>query len=318
MKTRFPLVAAIALAAAQGSFAPGHGAPAENTEAPGGSPARHPFFSGRPVITWVAAYSVEKTKARLDESFGGNGLQDAITHLALQFWIPTADGGIATTPKYGAISDETISLFSKWGHAHGIRVMLCVYNSLESWDWSLARSAFADHPAEFSDALVKEVERRHLDGVDIDLEGQGSLDDDKAAFVEFIRGLSGKLHAKGKQLTVDSFPSHWNAPNQTWWQDLLPLVDGLTSMGYADLGLDGEDWRGYPAQKAAAGNDVAKLLIGVPSDKDEWQNHPALDHIGWIAADGGMGVAIWDAQLDAPAWRQSDIWTKIRKISGRK
>jgi hypothetical protein len=268
-------------------------------------------------MTWVTAYGIDKAKARLDQSFGGNGLQNAITHLALQFWIPAADGSVGTTPKYGAISDETISLFTRWGHAHGIRVMLCVCNAVESWDWPLARSAFADHPKEFADALVAEAERRDLDGVDIDLEGLGSFDGDKAAFVQFIRGLSGKLHATGKQLTVDSFSSHWNAPNQTWWQDLLPLVDGLTSMGYAEIGLDGQDWRGYSSQKAAAGGDAAKLLIGVPSDKGEWQNHPALDQIEWIAADGAVGAAIWDTQLDAPAWRQSGIWAKIRKISGR-
>ena len=312
----FPVFAAIAFAVVPGSFCPVEGAPAETVEAPAPR-APQPSPPGRPVITWVAAYGIEKTKARLDESFGGHGLQNAITHLALQFWVPTPEGGIGKTAKYGEISDETISFFSRWGHAHGIRVMLCVYNSLDSWDWSLARSAFADHPREFADALVAEVEQRSLDGVDIDLEGQGALDEDKTAFVGFIRGLSEKLRARGKQLTVDSFSYRWNAPNQTWWQDLLPLVDGLTSMGYADLGLDGEDWRGYPSQKAAAGADAAKLLIGVPSGKDEWQNHPALDQIDWIATDGGVGVAIWDAQLDAPAWRQSDIWAKIRKICGR-
>ena len=318
MHSRFPVFAAIALAAAPGSLIPIGGVHAENAETAGGPPARHASFSGRPVMTWVPAYGIEKVKARLDESFGGNGLQNALTHLALQFWIPAADGSITTTPKYGVISDETISLFIRWGHAHGIRVMLCVHNALESWDWSLARSAFADHPKEFADALVAEADRRGLDGVDIDFEGNGSLDDDKDAFVNFVRDLSGKLHAQGKQLTVDSFAYRWNAPNQTWWRDLLPLVDGLTSMGYADTGLDGDDWRAYASQKAVAGADAAKLLIGVPSGKDEWRNHPALDHMDWIAADGGVGAAIWDAQLNAPAWRQDDIWAEIRKISGRK
>jgi hypothetical protein len=318
MNSRFPLVAAIALAALPGSLVPASAASAEDAPSAAGPSALHASFSGHPVMTWVPAYGIEKAKARLDESFGGDGLQNAITHLALQFWIPGADGSVGTTPKYSAISDETISFFTRWGHAHGIRVMLCVYNALESWDWSLAHSAFAGHSKEFADALVAEAERRGLDGVDIDLEGLGSFDDDKDAFVSFIRDLSGKLHARGKQLTVDSFAYRWNAPNQTWWQDLLPLVDGLTSMGYAETGLDGDDWRGYASQKAAAGADATKLLLAVPSDKDEWQNHPALDQMDWIAADGGVGAAIWDAQLDGPAWRQNDIWAKIRKISGRK
>jgi Glycosyl hydrolases family 18 len=318
MKWRFSLFAVIAFTLAQGNLFQMQGASTDDSQTARSSPIHDASFSGHIVMTWAPAYGIEKAKARLDESFGGNGLQSTITHLALQFWIPTAAGGVETTAKYGAISDETITFFRQWGHAHGIRVMLCVFNGLETWDWSLARSAFADHPKEFADALVAEVERRHLDGVDIDLEGQGSLDDDKAAFVQFMRGLSEQLHARGKHLTVDSFASRWNAPNQTWWQDLLPLVDGLTSMGYADIGRDGEDWHGYASQKAAAGAGAAKLLLGVPSEKDEWQAHPAVDQIDWIAADGGVGAAIWDAQLDAPAWRQSDIWAKIRKISGRK
>ena len=42
-------------------------------------------------------------------------------------------------------------------------------------------------------ALVTEVERLDLDGVDVDLEGNGSLDADRAAFVRFMRDLSTQL-----------------------------------------------------------------------------------------------------------------------------
>src|SRR3954470_17523884 len=92
----------------------------------------------RMVMTWVPPYAIDKCRARLHEDIGGLGPKDALTHLALQFWIPTRAGGIEKTPRYGAISDATIVEFRDWAHQHGIRAMLCVYNSVDAWDWTLA------------------------------------------------------------------------------------------------------------------------------------------------------------------------------------
>ncbi len=270
----------------------------------------------RLVMTWIPPYGVTKASARLNESFDGVGMKDGLTHLALQFWAPTKNGGVERVGKHDEISDATITELRDWCHAHGVRAMLCVYNGVKSWDWPLARAAFAEHPKDFAGALVAEAERLGLDGVDVDLEGNGSLDADKDAFVQFMRDLSARLHAKGKRLTVDSFAYIWHAPNQGWWKDLLPLVDGLTSMGYEELGAHAAEWRAYSAQQTAAGANAGKLLIGMPAHKDRWQGDPAPEHLRWVRDEGKVGVAIWDAQLDAAAWRTRDIWTILQQIRG--
>ncbi len=270
------------------------------------------------VMTWVPPYGIEKVKARLNESFDGLGMKDGLTHLALQFWTPTKSGGIERAQKYHPITDAAIAGLRDWGHTNGVRVLLCVFNGEQSWNWDLARAGFVEHPREFADALIAEVERLDLDGVDSDLEGNGSFDTDKAAFVAFMRDLSAKLHAKGKHLTVDTFAYIWNAPNQNWWPDLLPLVDGLTTMGYEEIGAKADGWRSFAAQKVAAGMNGAKLLIGMPATKNEWRGNKASEQLRWVREDGGVSVSFWDAQLDAAAWRAKEVWSVLKEIRGLK
>jgi GH18 family chitinase len=218
--------------------------------------------------------------------------------------------------KQGATEAAVVEL-RDWAHANGIRVMLCVYNAGGGkWDWPLARSAFAKHGEAFAKNLVAEVEQLGLDGVDVDLEGNGSFDADKAAFVTFMTNLSKQLHDRGKHLTVDTFSYQWNAPAQTWWPELLPLVDGLTTMGYESIGASAPEWRAYAAQRDAAGTSAAKLQIGMPSGKDNWKGNTALEQLNWVKTDGKTGVAIWDAQFRNAAWRKPEVWEKLKAIRG--
>jgi hypothetical protein len=268
----------------------------------------------RPVMTWVPPYAVARCKMRIDESFGGIGMKDALTHLGLQFWKPTRDGGLTRAGRTNEVNDAVIVEWRNWGRTNGVRVMLCVYNHVQSWDWTLARAGFAQHPDEFIEALVAEVDRFELDGVDIDLEGNGSFDADKEVFVDFIRKLSARLHAKGRHLTVDTFSYQWNAPNQTWWKDLLPHVDALTTMGYEGIGANAPEWRGYAFQKSAAGEHASKLMIGLPSGRDEWRGDGVLEHLQWLKDDGQLGVSFWDAQVRADAWRKVEVWKLLKEI----
>lgn len=268
-------------------------------------------------MTWVPHYAVGKGKARLAELLDGVGMKDALTHLGLQFWVPTGDGGITRIGRPAETTDDQIEELREWGHANGVRVLLCIYNGGKTWDWPLARAGFATHTEKFIEALLTEVNRLNLDGVDVDLEGIGSFDADKEAFVSFIRALSVRLHADGKHLTVDTFSYKWNAPNQTWWPELLPLVDGLTSMGYEQLGSQELDWRGYAFQKSAAGRYASKLMIGLPSHVGKWRDGSAMEHLQWLRDNGETGVSFWDAQISDEAWRTAEVWRTLEMIRGK-
>jgi hypothetical protein len=70
--------------------------------------------------------------------------------------------------------------------------------------------------------------------------------------------------------------------------------------------------------RAAAAKHASKLMIGLPSGRDEWRGNKAIEHIDWLKSDGGGGMSFWDAQLKSAAWRKPEIWTTLRKISGKK
>jgi hypothetical protein len=265
----------------------------------------------RPVTIWVPPYAVAKCRKQLDEN---PGVGEAITHLAMQFWVPTLAGDAELLNKWES-NGQAVAELRDWAHSRGVRAMLCIYNAGSGkWDWPLAKAAFADHRDVFVNSLVAEVERHKLDGVDVDLEGNGDLDADKDAFVAFIAQLSKELRARGKHLTVDTFAYKWNGPNQTWWAELFPHVDAIASMGYEETGASALEWRAYAAQRDAAGDHAAKLQIGMPSSKAEWRGNTAAEHLEWVVKDGKAGVAIWDAQLRAEAWRKPETWHAIKTI----
>ena len=216
--------------------------------------------------------------------------------------------------KFDRLTDDLVLEWRDWCHAHGARALLCVYNGEEKWDWGLARNAFITSREAFTAALLAETERLGLDGIDVDLEGNGAFDADRAAYVSFIGGLSAGLHAQGRQLFADSFAYVWNAPNQQWWPDLFPLVDGVSSMGYEETGARSDGWRGYASETAAAGKSPGKLLLGVPTHLESWQETTLAEHLGWFVKNSGPGVALWDAQFRAASWRTPDLWLLLQKL----
>jgi GH18 family chitinase len=242
-------------------------------------------------------------------------MKNGLTHLGLQFWRPSEKGKMQLVDDFKPIDDPTIIQFRKWGEAHNVRVFLCVYNGYkDGWNWELAKTAFDTYRKQFIAALVSEIVRLQLDGVDIDFEGKGTRDGDKKAFFEFIKELSFALKANGKELTVDSFAYKWNAPNQGWWKLLLPYVDALHVMGYSETGSKSTSWRSYDFLKAAAGKYSSKLLIGVPSHASNWEKASVQEHLEWIVTDPSVGLAIWDAQLKDSKWRTQEIWQTISRI----
>jgi hypothetical protein len=270
----------------------------------------------RKVITWVPPYGIAAAKAQLVKTYSGYGPRNGITHLALQFFKPTKSGGVGRATHYGTASSSDIKWFVTWGHKYGIKVVLCIYNGENGWDWPLAKAAFTTGKTAFVNNLIDKMNAFGFDGIDVDLEGIGDLNGDKDAYVSFIQALAERVHVAGKTLTIDSFHYIYNAPNQDWWAALFPLVDGINSMGYEDLGRNAPTWQKYLAQKQKAGAYSAKLQIGLPTHLPEWQGNTTLQQVQWFKTTqaGRVGIAIWDAQFQHPSWATKSVWSYLRLV----
>lgn len=292
------------------------------------------------VIAWVPPYGLQASMEAMESNplIGAN-----LTRLGLQLWNPAPDGrGLVFAPKSKAgdlVTPADVIRFRDWARARNIKLMLTVYNNsqvLGHWDWALAKRAFADHPQEFAQALLAEMARFDLDGIDLDLEGEGQLDADRPAYAKFVALLSAQLKARQKLLTIDSFHSPCaNAPNMGWWADWRGQVDAIHSMGYDDL-YEGstEVFTPPDAPACEAGAHIFKyswqlqyglragyrpdqILLGLPTWLGHW-GKPGLgtdvsSHLREVQA-LGAGVALWDLQLAAPAWRSDASWEAVRAL----
>lgn len=289
------------------------------------------------VVGWVPAYDVEAamTAMQSDPQIG-----QALTHIGLQFWNPSSDGRsvvLAPASRDGTLIDEAaIARVREFAHARGIKVLLTVYNNSETtlkWDWDLARRAFKGKRRAFARALVATMLKHTLDGIDLDLEGEGGFDADREAYARFVHTLAKAVLGHGKELTIDSFHSPcWNAPNMAWWSDWLGYVDAIHSMGYADLYESSEETFTAEGQTPCmggaklfkyswqlgwgldAGYRVDQIVLGQPTWVDRWgasgRETDAISHIREVQGFGG-GIALWDLQLPAPEWRSAQTWCAV-------
>jgi hypothetical protein len=266
--------------------------------------------AGAHVASWVPPYHVQEAKQQLSASFDGLTMADGLSFLALQFWLANGSSTILDS----TVSEEDVAWFRDWAHQHGVKILLCVHNNTGDWNWPVAVSSFRDNRDAFAAHLLSEVAARDFDGVDVDFEGiVDATADDQEAYRLMIEALSNGLHPLGKVLTVDSFHGQWNAPNWNWWPGLLPLVDGITSMGYEQSSLD-FDYATLVEHAAAA---PQKLMIGVPGYHGTWMGHTVTEQLEWIVQQGVVGTSIWDASLGAVEWQQRSVWEQLQVIKSR-
>jgi len=280
------------------------------------------------IMSWVAPYNISACKTMAQADFGLCDPKDGLTRVGLQFWVINTNGTIKYSYNGGMATDADVAWWTNWGQANGIKILLTVYNNDGNWNWELARSAFATNRTTLVNALLSEVDRLNLDGVDIDFEGIGSFDSDRAAFNVFVRELSTGLKQRGKLLTIDSFPYIWNAPNINWWSDWVGYVDNIHSMGYNELYEGGTDWHKYSVQQyygMNAGFDSKTVLMGMPAwstSMSSWgvssgRGTSAQAHVQEVRYDlpnGSTGIAIWDMQL--LGWQNSELWCEIAGLKG--
>ena len=292
------------------------------------------------VMGWVPAYGIDASMKALAAT---PAIGQTMTRLGLQFWNPSVDGkGLAFAPVDASgkpVTAARVRLLQHWARSHGVQPLLTVYNNsqvVNRWDWQLARRAFVDHPDEFSAALVAAVDKWDLDGVDLDLEGEGDFSADRPAYAAFVHQLATALKAKGKILTVDSFHSPCdNAPNMRWWSDWVGDVATIHSMGYEDL-YEGSKATFTPEGKPVceggatlfryswqldygmkAGYRRDQIVMGMPTWVDAWGSGgigpSVVDHLREVRA-LGAGVGLWDMQLAAPGWSRTATWDAVQAL----
>jgi hypothetical protein len=295
---------------------------------------------GAQVMGWVPAYGVEAATRMLE---GNPAIGQAMTRVGLQFWNPGPDGRnvvLAPVDAHGKpVGAADITRLVQWARRNGVQPLLTVYNNsqvINRWDWPLARRAFVDHRDEFVAALVAATDAWKLDGVDLDFEGEGDFEADRAAYASFVRALSAALKARGKLLTVDSFHSPCtNAPNMRWWADWLGQVATIHSMGYTDL-YEGSQQAFTPEGKPVCENGAAlfryswqldygmragyrrdQIVMGMPTWVDRWgsggMGPGVVDHLRELRA-LGAGIGLWDLQLQAADWSKAQTWDAVAAL----
>jgi len=275
-----------------------------------------------PVISWIPPYGTEAAVDNLTADFDGYGPKDGISHLALQFWEPSGNGGVRYVSKdsYALeyMNDKEVGKIQDWADQYGIKTMLCLYNGVYDWDWPLAVSAFKTNQSKTVDALLAIVDDLNLGGVELDLEMTGTAtDSDKDAYIEFAQILSDSLEVRGKDLTCASFSYEWNGPNWLWWNELEDHVTAITSMGYESIGSANSGWAGYSEQVAQM-NDESKLMLGLPDNYDSWgaPSKSLVQHLTWIKNNGKAGVGLWDMELRSSAIKTKEVWQLLNEIRG--
>ena len=283
------------------------------------------------VMSWVPAYGIKDSIEALQTDVGGGRtIAQSLDRLALQFWIPV-EGALALDNRVSAADVKSLIAVAK---RNKLQVLLCVSNAYtdvggSGFSWDRARRAFADNRAAFVGQIVEETEKFGLDGVELDIESErdGLTGQDRAAYAVFVAALAGQLHSRGKIITLSSFPGRWFGPNNRWWSDWAAVVDGVQSMGYSEVGKDGDqDWNSYRHQVALwiqAGGDSKRFLNGVSVYFKQWigaSTQENLDSLRDVAEATGSGVAIWELYRKAhpqdldPGWDGSANWSLIQRI----
>jgi hypothetical protein len=279
------------------------------------------------VISWVPTYGIDHCLSwdgtgTLTQDFGGVRMKDGLTHLALQFWNPEPSNGSIYYGTNGGVkaTNAIVKRFKDWGNANDVKVMLCVYNADDehgNWNWERVRPIIesASRTNTFVNNLVNAMESHGLDGIEVDLEYMHLRQTyyNQNEFLAFMQKLITAVHNKGKEVTVATYAADWSEPQWNWWNSMVSYgVDGITSMGYEEIGKSGSGWSGYDGQKTKI-SDPQKLMLGMPGNKSSWKGDNTLSQVTW-ATNNDVGVGIWDATLSNSSWKSSSVWNKLKAI----
>jgi hypothetical protein len=277
------------------------------------------------LMTWVWPNEVDTWKASLTSTWGGShNPGDTITRLGAQAFNARADGSILQT-----LSESDLDWARKYCADRGIEYVLCVTDyGRDDFDWGIAKAVFGKGRAAFMDNILRLVKEKGADGVDIDFEGYDDGEADRGPFSSFIRELSSSLHARGKSISVDVFPSADCEPNIEWIADWADCVDLVNSMGYGDLcgGGGDADWKSYAWQQSkalASGLMSYEFAIGMDGGSSAYGQgglgRGILDHVKELRSGRfnrlPSSVCVWDARFLGAAWRTPAVWEELYALT---
>lgn len=161
-----------------------------------------------------------------------------LTHVIFSFTHPTKDGDILFSGDYALKNLRTIVTKAK---QHNTKVILAIggwYHIEGGESYPYFKAAISNPAArtKLVNELAGFVEREHLDGIDIDFEHSRSAEDAQN-LKAFAKQLSGKLHAKNKELSIAVY-SKINAETLTevgfvqYQPEMFKYVDHVNIMAY--------------------------------------------------------------------------------------
>ncbi|HEY5245627.1 MAG TPA: glycosyl hydrolase family 18 protein, partial [Acidimicrobiales bacterium] len=178
----------------------------------------------------------------------------------------------------GYESQDLVNLIDR-AHAAGVRVVLTVNDFDQQSLDQLTSSPTA--PTTLAQALIGAVEAKDLDGVNLDLEGDGSAD--QAGLTNLVGQVSTALHQVNPhwQVTMDTYASSAGDPNGFYDVPALAnVVDGFFVMQYSP-NLSGSAQATSPltsslfndvttAGQYAAAVPASKVILGAPLFGLDW------------------------------------------------
>jgi Glycosyl hydrolases family 18 len=205
-------------------------------------------------------------------------------------------------------------------HAAGVRVLLTVTSADQTVIDAISEAPVAA-AARLFDGVAHLLESYHLDGVDLDLEGQNS--NDRAGFAQLVQILAGRLHALDPSwdVVVDTYPQ--SASDGDDFYDIASIAPHVNQFFIMDYDMEDPSTPSATSPLNGIGlSDVsslqsysaivppAKLILGVPFYGVDWaESSPAAGPLtlsgpttipyATIAAAGH--VPIWDPASDT-AW----------------
>ena len=216
------------------------------------------------------------------------------------------DGTIAQSgPGWDGFNSENFVDLVNRAHAAGDRVVLTLNDFSQSSLDQLALSQSA--PQELANSALYLLKMKDLDGINLDLEGEGS--GDQAGITSLVKAVSTTLKAANPdyQVTMDTYASSAGDPDGFYdIQSLNQYVDGFFVMAY-QLNLRAAAGSGSPLTSSMFSNQTtvnqytnavpaSKVILGLPFFGYDW---PTSDGTLNAQPDGAPTVVTYAQEVSS-------------------